>query len=456
MQGSLSDLDSQLSLLPLQHPIRARIIHDVAVFRFARYQTTPQKGDLDQVIVDYSEALLRGLHHPIRTITTFHKLICALHARFEGLGETDVLDNIVAYFRHLSGLPLEVADIDRIDVLNDLACALQGRFVLEGRMENVDNAILLRCHIVAISPPDTDVHHSVISDLANAIGSKFEQTGEIDHLIEAISHYRLVLGSCRPDHPARPFFLSNLATWLMRRSEGNGKLNDLDEAAALFRESFDTMVEKDSRRTWILIHLAGTSYSRYEQTGDLEDLEQATSRYREVLSLSPPRPRGQTPTLPQLCAGARDSFRRLGHLNCFDEAISLYRTSFRLQPPGHIHRYKSTSGLAKSMSWRFLRTHKMEHLREASELHQPGHPWARMILHALAWSLTLRFEKIGAEKDIVEAIKHYQSSFSLTPARHPEASTELSHCAIALFRLYELTADAKHLEESMAFSRPHA
>ncbi|KAI0252428.1 CHAT domain-containing protein [Lactifluus subvellereus] len=502
VRSKLSELDSQInhwriqaSALPFRHSYRARIVCNIADLHLDRYHVGRQKGDLDQAIMGYGEALLRGFDNPLPTITTFHKLTCALHTRFDDFPAIEDSDYVISYFLHLSSLPLEDAGIDHLDVLNDFANALRSRFIIKGRLEDIEGSISLHRYIITMASPGTDDYYRFMSDLADALTNKFGQTGESGLLTEAIGHHRAVLGSCCPSHPTRPAYLNNFAICLMSRFESTGELNDLEEAAALFQESYNLVDEEDPRRVWILTDLANSYHRRHSETGDLEDLEQAISHYREALPLCPASP-NKSFVLGCLARALETRFQELGRMDCLEEAALFYRASLRFQSPGHIHRQIYMSGLARTMGLRFLRTGRMEdleeeinllretlaltplghparpsilyilsnglgrrgdidkaieHLREALQLHQPGHPLSRDILHSLAINLSCRFSQCGAANDIAEAIKYYQTSISLTPVGHPEACTRLSHFAMTLSRLFLWTRNAEHLEESIAY-----
>ena len=107
------------------------------------YEETGQKGDLDQAILKYAEALLRGMDYSPRNILTFKYLTDALATRFYDFRAREDLDHIISYFCHLSNLPLEVAGINHLDLLKNFANALKGRFDIVGRLGDIEDAISL-------------------------------------------------------------------------------------------------------------------------------------------------------------------------------------------------------------------------------------------------------------------------------------------------------------------------
>jgi hypothetical protein len=56
----------------------------------------------------------------------------------------------------------------------------------------------------------------------------------------------------------------------------------------------------------------------------------------------------------------------------------------------------------------------------------------------------------GAGKDMANAIKHYQTSISLTPEGHLQFSTMLSNLANCFDSIFSRTGNVGHLEESIA------
>ncbi|KAI0248254.1 CHAT domain-containing protein [Lactifluus subvellereus] len=510
---SLNDVDSQInrwltlaSTLPFRHPDRAVIAHNIASFRRFRYEATRQKGDLDQAIGGYVEALLRGMNHPPLDVLTFEHLTRALLTRFNDFGAREDLDHSISYFRHLSNLPLEVTGIKRLNVLKSLAIALLSKFEVGGRPEDIEDAISLLRHVITMTPPGTDDYRLIAGNLADAWRGKYDQTGESEDLTETISHYRAVLTSCPLGHPLRPLCLRNLAYMLALRSQQGDDLSDVKNAASLYQELLDLLDKEDPDRMWVLMSLANVYHTRFQQTGHSEDLEIAISQGREVLLLCPPGHENKGALLINLGFSLISRFENFGRMDCLEEGISLYRAALRLCPRDHPHRQQSLSGLADAIHWRCLRTHSIEdleesinlehetlaltppghpmrpqmlhnlsvsletqykwtgdmgyieeaieHLYEASKLVKSGHPGdSRHILQLLARNLVRRFRHRGADKDAADAIKHYRTSISSIPEGHVEVSSMLSNFAIDLRSIFSLTGDAEHLEESIVLSR---
>ena len=208
-----------------------------------RYKATRQQGDLDQAIVGYAEALLRGLNPPSMNIFTFEHLARALLIRFNDFGAREDLDHIISCFHHLINLPLEVAGIKRLKVLNGLTDALCSRFEIGGRLEDTEGSISLLGHAITMVPSGIDDHRLFTYKLASAWQEKYKQTGASEDLTAAINHYRALLTSCPLDHPSRFSCLHRIAGLLESRFEWSGDLNDVEDAAGLCQESLD-LVDK--------------------------------------------------------------------------------------------------------------------------------------------------------------------------------------------------------------------
>ena len=59
VNSEINRWQSRASSLPFRHPDRAWIAYNIANSYIKRYMETGQKGDLDQAILGYAEALLR-------------------------------------------------------------------------------------------------------------------------------------------------------------------------------------------------------------------------------------------------------------------------------------------------------------------------------------------------------------------------------------------------------------
>ncbi|KAI0256881.1 TPR-like protein [Lactifluus subvellereus] len=507
---SLNDVDSrvhqlriQASALPFRHPDRAAVAHDIANCYFIRYKATRQKEDLDQAIVGYGEALLRGFDDPHRNIFTFKNLTRNLHTRSIKFGAMEDLDHIISYYRHLCSLPLDVANIRRIDIILLLAMALRSRFEVDGRLEDIEDSISLLRQVITTVPPGTNDYRLITSNLAISWERKYERTNKSEHLTEAIIHYRAALTSCPLGHPFRLLYLKGLAHLLNLRFDESRDMNDIEDAATLYQELLDIM-DKDPDRMSVLMDLANAYHSCFEQTDDPEDLEKAISRYREVLLLCPPDHEDKGRFLGSLAASLAERFEKFGRIDCLKEAISLFRNSLCLLPRGHPYRIASLTGLGEAMSSLSSRTHRMEDLeesinllREVLALTPPGDPMRPLALHNLSVSLrirytwtydlddidkaieysheatkllksghpghvlhnglaaflSIRFHRRGAVKDITDAIKHHRTSISLIPEGHPSLSISLSNLACDFCRLFLRTGDREHLEEFIGLFR---
>ena len=173
VNSEINRWQTQASILPFRHPNRAWIAHNIATYYVKRYKETGQKGDLDQAILGYAEALLRGMDYPPRNILTFEHLTRALVTRFENFRAGEDLDHIISYFCLLSNLPLEVAGINRLDLLNDLAYALHSRFEVGGRLGDIEDSISLLRLVITKVPPGTDDYRQIASKLADAWEAKY-------------------------------------------------------------------------------------------------------------------------------------------------------------------------------------------------------------------------------------------------------------------------------------------
>jgi hypothetical protein len=149
----------------------------------------------------YAETLLRELNYPPMSILTFEHLTRALVAHFNNFGAREDLDHIVSYFLHLSNLPLEVAGIKRLKVLNGLADGLPCRIEAGGRLEDLEDLTSLLRHVITMVPPGTGDYRLIANKPVNAWKRIYEQTDESEDLTGAISHHRAVLTSCPLDHP---------------------------------------------------------------------------------------------------------------------------------------------------------------------------------------------------------------------------------------------------------------
>ena len=387
---------------------------------------------------------------------------------FNDFGARNDLDHIISYFRHrLSNLPLGVASIKRLDVLNGLtlANALRSRFEAGGRLEDIEVLISLLRHVITTGmvTPSTDDYRFIATSLGSAWKRRYEQTDESEDLTHAISHCRAALTSCPLEHSLRFSFLTNLAVVLISRFQRSDNLSDIDDAATLCQESLHLLGRKHPDRMSVLEILAGVCHSRFGKTNDSEDLEKAIGLYREALLSYPPDHESKDKCLGDLAFLLTSRFKHFGHMDCLEEATSYYRAALCLCPRGHPRWQIHLSGLAHTMHLRCLQTRRIEDLEEAIKLKRetlaltpPGHSRRPQMLFNLAVSLQTQYtwtnnmgymeegitkegnteERIIKEGIIEEGIEHLNEASKLVKCGHPLSQRILHLLALNLLHRF--------------------
>ena len=366
-----------------------------------------------------------------------------------------------------------------------LAAALTMRFLLSGRLQDLDEANSLYSTALLWSSGDHDQLHSLAAhcaglmmmffhtgeaiDLLNvfeAIGhvskidpgmelynqgtklvKMYERLRNIDDLSTAISLMYASLSQRPPKHPRRCNTLNSLGGLLSFRFEEMGNRDDMDEAIAHYREAQKLTLVGHPLEFGLSYNIGAMLHQRFKYTGERRDLEDSITLLRKASEI-----KSDPDTL--VCLGAALRRRNLPH--DLEETISIHRAALDLTPPLHPRRYFTLQNLGFSL----VRVtpfgaplqdieDAIQILREAVELAPIGIN-RRISLGHLAFALHSRYVATGEKniEDLKEAIKLQQEVVNSLPVKHPVFST-YRNLSLHLMRLHSATNDPATLNAAM-------
>lgn len=108
---------------------------------------------------------------------------------------------------------------DHCLLLSILARLLRWKFVADGNIGTIEEAITLRRTVLGLCPPEHSNYVSSLDELAFCLYLRFEKQAIITDLEEAITHSRNAVRRCPPEHPERLRYLRNLDTFRRKRAE---------------------------------------------------------------------------------------------------------------------------------------------------------------------------------------------------------------------------------------------
>ncbi|KAG0702537.1 TPR-like protein [Suillus ampliporus] len=392
-------------------------------------------------------------------LRSFEDLANSLLYRFLQQGVlSDIVEAIGLYRVTLALRPPDHPD--RFMSLNSFATSLEARFRHQAVLSDLDEAIELRRVGLAILPPGHSDSFFVLECLANALQQRVQARGVLSDLDEAITLHKVALALRPPGHFHRFVPLNNLATSLLYRFLRRGVLSDMDKAIKLYRAALAQYPPCYPHRFLYLNDLAtGLLYS-FEQRGFVSDLDEAIELCRAALELCPAGHPHRSVSLGSLANSLTVRFRQRGALSDIDGAIELQRAALALCPPGHSDRSSSLNNLAHSFGVRFKQRGVLSDLDEAIELHRaalalcpPGHVYRFLSLSNLANDLRSRFKRRGDLSDVDEAIELQRAGLALRPPGQDMQCTFLGNLAIYLRDRFQQCGIPSYLDEAIVLHR---
>ena len=419
---SIADIDdyiaiaqNSLSLYPRSHSEYITCVYILAKMRWARYQLSREKEDLDKSIVHCTEAILLPpfswdephLNNVIQLL--FHLAITLLEcSKFE---QRDGIKSSIKYLRYLRRLPLDSSDVPRNRVTTSLIQALGIQVESEAGdgTQNIKEMMVL-CHELLASNLSAGFPAAAFISLKDASNAESNR-GRVQSLDQVIECLRDAVKVCPPG-------------------------------------SYD-----------VLYALAEQLCIRFVETHLNDEYEEATALLERILDPNQPgwcpNPiQDEASTLASVFAYARSVFFQNPEYS--EVATSRLRASLSSSSVGEGLRFKLTDILAIRARERFEKYSLAESLEDANS-------YASQLVDLSSSQSLEKSEELFLESDtvresysitrMVETIQHLEELLSITPPgteRHKEC---LSHLANWYKSKFCRTNDISDVEESIKYSR---
>ncbi|PSR71021.1 hypothetical protein PHLCEN_2v13125 [Hermanssonia centrifuga] len=231
-----------------------------------------QLGAFDEGIQQLRDVLPTAIHGPAR-IDLLERLAIFLHNRYLGSDAPEDLEEAITYLRELTVL-VPRGYKPRAKILSHLASALQYRFKLFGRSEDIDDAVDSARDAVKItrSSHGRDDLVECLSILATCLYPRLHRDDNpLGVIEEAITVQQEVVSLSPDDGPA----LRNLALIILERQKRLKQSNGIEEAIILLRKSLALIPAGHPDKLWSLDALAEAALWRCYLSGGIEYQEEA-------------------------------------------------------------------------------------------------------------------------------------------------------------------------------------
>lgn len=378
---------------------------------------------------------------------------------------------------------------------------------LAGRMATASEAAavtetsiaLLRSAIAAMSAghPRLGYAHLMLSDVLTL---QYDKTGEITTLQEIIACDRAVLELIPADFGDRPDVVFNTGMDLIRQFRHTGEVSTLREAVGYLGSAYEIVAADDPRSAHFLAHYTPHAVTYAEEVGEISVLPDLIAAIRVKLS-GPIADAADAAELQNALAQAlhhmwlsggtseyldealgmarnaaaypgtaADRERWLSNLGFLlidasnlredqalvDEGIAVLRESVSIAPTGDtagssVNRLNLAALLhrrAQRMDDHATMQESLTVLRGTVDPSE-GQPHHSIVLNLLGGTLVQEGRRDHDQPRVEEGVGFLRQSIELMPTAHVQRDRNLFNLSSALFALYEMTSDIRHLTEAI-------
>ncbi|MFJ6810943.1 CHAT domain-containing protein [Streptomyces anulatus] len=389
---------------------RLEILTRLARVHRMRYERNADPADLDAAVGLGQETARSKPPPPPKVLRgALTELATALHLRYQSTHQPPDLDAAIEAGREAVSRTPEAEG--QSWELSNLGTALQSRYALCGRREDIDEAVRWNTAAVALLATGDTNRAATLTMLGTALLAQSEHTGNPETLDTAIRRCREA-AAVSTEGIERALVLSNLGVAHRERYHLLGHAEDLNAAIAALEESLTASADNTSHpeRKQIQSMLGITLKLRYIESSDPADLDRAVEHLRYGAEGTPA---GHPDLAGRLYAYGRGLLAR--HMVAkdradLDTAVRVCEKAVGLLPAEHRHLGSFLGG------------------------------------HGLA--LRTRYEVVGEQADLDDAIIVLDRSQRATPKNHPGRAGALTTFASACFARYKKHAQSDDLRHA--------
>ena len=468
---SITDIDNDietaqksLSLLRVNRSQSSYImdIHILALARYARYQRSHQKEDLDKSILHFTEAIFLppapGSRGPLNLVQMLFRLASSILERSEEFEQPDGIKYSIEYLQYLRRLPLDSFDVPRTKITTSLILALRTQVRLGAGNGTQDiNEMVVLCNELLSSSTVAVIPGVAFSHLREAADIEFNRGLPTEILDEVIECLRGAEKARPPSYDERHKVTYALAYTLSNRFSKAHSKEDYEEVTAVLERILEPGGCPDSFRIIPLSLYIAIAHERFSLFHEPEYSEVAISRLRALL-----RPEFNSPFLDEefrLLLTSSLAIQTDIRFRDYSLSESLEETNSYIS---QLVNASSSSTLAKSaelFSWpeEVRETYsatdiqqKIGHLENLLLITPPGTNRYIECLGNLENWYESKFLRTNDISDLEEAIKYSRLSLDATHANAPWRINPLCSLRDILFLAFEKTRKIDYLDESIA------
>ncbi len=424
----------------------------------AGWSTSASRSDLEEAVTIGTD-LLDGLgDDDLARPAALANVGGALETRYALLGRVDDLDRAIELTR--LAVAAAAGRPERARYLSNLGAGLRTRYGRTGDHSDLVEAVGAAQEAVAATTAADPEWAGRLANLGSALFSRYGRDGDRADLAAAVEASQRAVDATVPNHPERGARLTNLSVGLRQLATDTGERPLLDEAVRTSRLAVAATAAQDSDLPGRLSNLSAALESRYRAAGERRDLDEALGIGRRALAATPAGHPGLPGRLTNLGLALRERFAATGNQADIEQAVEMLTRAVGLTPDGHPDRAAQVSNLSGVLRTRFGRTGSRDDLERAVEsarsavLAAPAtDPDRHRYLANLGGVLRDRFGRSVDRADIDEAITATRAAVRGTPPRSLERAAWLTNLAVILRERSGITGERPDLDEAVEVGR---
>jgi CHAT domain-containing protein len=461
---NITFLQNSLSLYPRSHSEYINSVYNLAEERWARYQLSQEKPDLNESIVHCTEAIFlppvfRDGPHLNNVFQLLFQLAYALLERYDEFEQPEGVESSIEYLRYLRGLPLDSFDhrLPRNLVTTSLirALSIQVRLDAGDGTRNIKEIVTL-CHELLASDLSADFPVRAFRSLNLAVNAEFVRGRPIQLLDKVIECLRDAMKVCPLGSYDVLYALANQLFTHFTKTHSN---HDCEEATALLETILDDpnqpgecpgpIRDLASALVTMIAFVRSTIFENPEYS------EVTLSRLRTELTSSSVDEGFRVQIADLLATQARRRFRQYSLAESLEEANSYtsqvvdLSSSESLEKSGEL--FLESDAVRETYSATVIQE-KIQHFEELLSITPPGTEYHKeCLIHLANWYET-NFYRTNNTSDIEASIKYSRLSLDATRSSDLWRHNPLASLRNILFFAFEKTGEISYLNESITLS----
>ncbi|MDR6974088.1 tetratricopeptide (TPR) repeat protein [Streptomyces sp. 3330] len=450
---------------PPESPDRLPRLINLASFLSGWYEVTRERAALDEAVDGLrrarDELLRNGGTEPWQLAAN---LAGVLTERFRLDGRLDELDEAVALLRHVVEADFPLDDFERLLMPLKAAALALLRAEHSGEVRWADWAVRTLGETARTLPREDPNHDAVLLELGKAHGTRYglsDDPADLESAIGVLGAALDVAGGQEESAENARAAAAELASQLARRHDRTGAPADLDRAIALQQDAVLHVPRHSPNFATLHAALGQTLLQRFRTRNDLGDLDRCADHLHRALAALPPHAPDRSAVLSTLGSAQLARYEHTGHRPHLHEAVDTQRAALDACPAGDVQRPFLLGNLALLLRLRHdavgVGTADLDEavglLRQVLALRHGASGAGRITLLELAEALRSRADAGGGEADLTECVTLLRTLVDGYPAGHPGQISARTALAEALHGLFLVTDDGRLLAEAFEVAR---